>query len=533
MPSSFDQLIDEYLEDICEESPVAASTLGFDGYDDRLGDYSQQGYDRRITSRERWTRRFTEFDDASLTFEESTDRSLVLSTLRGGQLAQEWAGEKRDPTVYLGPGLQGVFSLFQHRLRPMEELVASAASRMRLVPEVLEQGKKNLDSKRASKLSVERGLKQCESAINFFAKPEVDDPALAAAGKEASDACRDFASFLEDLATSAGGEWAIGEDLYSRMLLEKEELSYGSEEMLNRGKDAYLELDNQMTVFSKEHFDNEDWVATLRRLTDDEHAENPEHLRQQYEHWSEKARQFLKDRDLVTMPEGEVCHVVPAPTFQRAILAVASYSAPPPMKASKVGHFFVPYPPDGATPEEVEKRMKGAGLFGIATTSVHEAYPGHHWHLVKMQDNLRKIRKVLRTPYFTEGWALYAERMMWEQGFFSSAGHVLSHLRARIARAARIVVDTSLHMKIMTFDEAVAFMVEKVGLNSSTATSEVIRYCSWPTQASSYFTGATEIERFRNEYIERGQGDLKSFHDTIGTMGGLPLGLAERVLKKG
>ncbi|MEO7803358.1 MAG: DUF885 domain-containing protein [Actinomycetota bacterium] len=532
MPSGFDHLIDDYLQDLCEEAPTSASALGFDGFDDQLGDLSQQGFERRNESRERWAKQFSDRPEADLTFEESTDKALVMSTLHGGRLSEQWQGEKRDPTVYLGPGLQGVFSLFQHRLRPIEELVTSAASRMRQVPEMLEDGKKNLDPALASKLSIDRGLKQCASAIGFFSKPEVDDPALAEAGEQAADACRDFASFLEDLAKSASGEWAIGEDLYSRLLTEKEQLSYGAAEMLERGKASYAELDKEITAFSKQHFDNEDWVEALKVLRETEHAESPEHLRQQYEYWSEEARRFLKERDLVTMPEGEVCHVVPAPGFQRAVLSVASYSAPPPMKGSKVGHFFVPYPVDGTSAEEVDKRMKGSGLAGIATTSVHEAYPGHHWHLVKMQDSPRKIRKVLRTAYFTEGWALYAERMMREQDFYPTPAQVLAHLGARIFRAARIVVDTSLHMKIMTFEDAVRFIMEK-GLIESTATAEVTRYCAWPTQASSYFTGAVEIERMRDEYFSRGQGDLKSFHDTMATMGGLPLGLAERVLKEG
>ena len=85
--------------------------------------------------------------------------------------------------------------------------------------------------------------------------------------------------------------------------------------------------------------------------------------------------------------------------------------APPP-EGARPGHFFVPYPPDGATPEQVTARLATNNRHGAWSIAVHEAYPGHHWHLVMMKSNPSKLRQVFRTPYFSEGWALYAERLM-------------------------------------------------------------------------------------------------------------------------
>jgi len=113
--------------------------------------------------------------------------------------------------------------------------------------------------------------------------------------------------------------------------------------------------------------------------------------------------------------------VEPSPHYQRPIQAVASYNQPPAFSDSLHGHFFVPYPPDGTPPDEVQKRLEGNCSAGIPTTAVHEAYPGHHWHLVTMKAHPSPIRLTFRTPYFSEGWALYAEHMMREQGFFNPA----------------------------------------------------------------------------------------------------------------
>ena len=99
------------------------------------------------------------------------------------------------------------------------------------------------------------------------------------------------------------------------------------------------------------------------------------------------------------------------------------------------------------------------------------------------------MRKVYGTPYFNEGWALYAERVMRERGFFTDPLHELQHLSATIFRAARIIVDTSLHLGEMDVDQAIAFMRDKAALPEAVAVAEVGRYCWWPTQASSYLTG--------------------------------------------
>ena len=129
---------------------------------------------------------------------------------------------------------------------------------------------------------------------------------------------------------------------------------------------------------------------------------------------------------------------------------------------------------------------------------------------------------------------MYSEQLMREQGFFTDPRHELCQLDARIFRAARIVVDTSLHIGDMTFEEAVTFMSTKASLSEATARAEVGRYCSWPTQASSYLTGMLEIIDIRTRWLaKRGSADraaLRAFHDAITSTGSIPTSLAERAI---
>jgi uncharacterized protein (DUF885 family) len=533
-------LLEAFLAEEMEESPVRATQLGIDGHDDRLGEFTASDFERRARNDDAWYDRFAAVSsDASggpLSIDDAIDRDLALSTLRGRQVLRDWAVWKRDPSTYLGPSLSGVFTLFLNRTHPEPDLVQFASARLRAVPAVLEAARENLDPALASPLLVERAMGQCRAGIGYarnLVPAEVADPtlraALAEAGEVAASAFEGFAVFLEELAATAEGDWMLGEERYSALLVDKEQLGYGAAEMRERGRRAYDEIALEMEELASNIDGSRDWRHVIEGLNKD-HPSSPQEMRDEYAAWTEKARQFLHETGIVTMPAGEECRVEPSPPFQRPMLAVASYSPPPAFKPSLTGTFFVPFPPDGVSADEVQKRLETNSRSSIPTIAVHEAYPGHHWHLVTLQQNPRAVRKVFGTSYFTEGWALYAERLMREQGFFTDPRHELCHLDARLFRAARIVVDTSLHMGDMTFDEAVEFMSTKATLSEPTARAEVGRYCSWPTQAASYLTGALEIERMRDRFLAESRGTLTQFNDRLALSGMLPIGLAERAL---
>ncbi len=539
MGECLDDLIDAFLDLEMEENPTVASRLGIDGHDDRLGEFSAADHERRAANEEEWFDRFSALAADDLTLDERIDRDLVLASLRGRRLQRDWVVWRRDPATYLGPCLSGVFTLFLNRVHPEAELAEHAAARLREVPGVLAAGRSNLEPELASPVFVERAKGACRAGIAYarqLVPAEVEAPAararLAEAGEIAAGALEGFLSFLEELGAAARGPYAIGEQLYSGLLEERELLGYGASAMRERGRIAYDEISAEMAELAGRIDGTPDWRSVVQRLNQD-HPPTPEAMREEYADWTERARRFLLETSLVTMPDGEQCRVLPSPPFQRPVLAVASYSAPPAFRSSLTGTFFVPFPPEGTSPEEVQKRLETNSRHSIPAVSVHEAYPGHHWHLITVQQKARPIRKVLGTSYFTEGWALYAEKLMREHGFFTDPRHELCQLDARIFRAARIVVDTSLHIGDMDFEEAVTFMSTKASLSEPTARTEVGRYCSWPTQAASYLTGALEIDRIRGRYLTSGAGDITRFNDSIAGSGMLPIALAEQAVMAG
>jgi uncharacterized protein (DUF885 family) len=536
--SQFGQLARTFLDETYADSPVFASQLGLDGYDDRLDDLSEAAFADRRRRSAAWLERFAGLDPATAcgSFDERIDRALLLSVLRGRAVLDDWEMWRRQPETYLNPGLSGLFTLFLHRLKPEPDLVRAAVARLRAIPRLIQDGQRNVRPELAPAIYIDRALRQARSGARYLRElvpNEVQDETLRArvaeAGATAAAAFDDFAAFLADLQPRASGEWAIGRERYSRLLREKELLGDDADTLRARGQREYDRFAAELRRCAVEIDGTEDWPAVLARLNKD-HPPTPEAMRQTYAEWTERARQFLKEHALVTFPAGESCEVVPSPPFQRPVLAVASYQAPPPFSALLKGHFFVPFPPDGASEAEIQQRLESNNYSGIPTTAVHEAYPGHHWHLVVMKGHPSPVRRSFRTPYFTEGWGLYAEQMMREQGFFADPRHEMFQYEAMLFRAARIVVDTSLHLGEMSVPQAVDFMMTRANMPEPTARAEVARYCAWPTQASAYLTGCLEILRLRERYLAVPGASLRGFHDLLAGSGALPIALAEDVL---
>jgi uncharacterized protein (DUF885 family) len=540
----FDHLAADLVAAQCHANPILGTVLGLTEYDEALPDMSAAGIAAREQDEDDWDARLAALADDELTSDERIDRDLARMVLRGRSLMRDWADWRRSPDHYAGTALSSVFVLLLHRVRTGADLARAVAARLSAAPALLEQGVVNLDPSLAHPALLTRSLGQIGAGASYARSvadefEDSDDAELVrSAGEVAAAAFEAFGEHVSGLVDQATGDWAVGEERYSALLREAEGLGYGARELRAKGQAAYDELAADMTARAQELRGTDDYIAVVKSFNED-HPATPEDMLALYREATDAARAFCVEHDLVTMPEGEHCAVAPSAPFSRAMLAVAHYMAPPPFapprESSGVGHFFVPYPPDGATPEQVTARLATNNEHGAWSIAVHEAYPGHHWHLAWLswnasQGRARPLRFVLGSAYFVEGWGLYTEDLLREQGFFRTLEQELAQRDFRLFRAARIIVDTSLHLGEMTIEEATEFMATRTSLSRETAAAEVLRYCAWPTQASSYLTGALEIARLRERWEAEERGTLKEFHDRAGGSGRLPIGLVERTL---
>lgn len=204
--------------------------------------------------------------------------------------------------------------------------------------------------------------------------------------------------------------------------------------------------------------------------------------------------------------------------------------------AGPEGDYYVSASLDGSRPGAFYARVSGGStnLYAMPTLAYHEGVPGHHLQIALAQESdLPLFRNVLGFTGYTEGWALYAEQLAHELGWYDGDPYgELGRLQGQAFRAARLVVDTGLHAKDWTFDQALRFMVENTGHDRGFMQFEVGRYVAWPGQATAYMVGMLKILELRERAMEQlGEGfDLREFHRIVLSNGSMPLEVLERVV---
>ena len=253
--------------------------------------------------------------------------------------------------------------------------------------------------------------------------------------------------------------------------------------------------------------------ANYNRLAGEAGLLSGESILQRYTTLVEQASQNL-DGVFERFPQAEV-------VMGRIPSGAAFYSAAA-LDGSRPGVFYAPV--GGQQP-----------AYNMATVAYHEAVPGHQFQIALQREmDLPLFRNLTIFNGYAEGWALYAERLVWELGWYADDPYGnLGRLQYAAHRAARLVVDTGLHTKQWTFDQAVDFMVENTGLAEPFMQSEVARYIVWPGQAASYYIGYLKLLELRQQAQEQlgAAFDLAEFHSVVLGAGSVPLEVLEGVVE--
>ena len=209
------------------------------------------------------------------------------------------------------------------------------------------------------------------------------------------------------------------------------------------------------------------------------------------------------------------------------------------IEAGAPGGYYQPPALDGSRPGAYYINLRDTAewpKWSLPTLTYHEATPGHHHQiaLALEAEGIPMLRRLLNFSAYSEGWGLYAEQLADEMGVYENDpfGRV-GYLQSYMFRAARLVVDTGLHHKRWSREQAIRYMVETLGDQESSVATEVERYCVWPGQATSYKVGQTRWLQLRENARRRlgDRFDLKSFHDTALAAGAMPLAVLERVIE--
>ena len=537
---SLEQLSEEILTTLQAFYPVKATEMGIHSYDFLLTDYSNKSVKSMLKKLDRFERdlhnlRKTHGDDLSyLLLKSNVD--MVLLNLK------EIAWYKKSPLVYVNEAVDGIYYLLLSSHAPMHEKRVAIISRMKAVPSLLAVATKKI--KEPPPIYVEAALEALESGSQFYQSaagqlmkefPDEADRILKLSTR-AREAMNDFAIHLTTIKTGKETSFAIGKKNFDYMLQHEHFLNIDSDSLLTIGLGLLAEAQEAYASYEKYIDENpgngRDSVYVPSCIT-------PEDILEYYQWETNQVRIFCEASDFVSIPEdiGEV-EVIETPAFLRTMIAGIAYQPAGPFDNVQKGYFYVRPIMRDMERAQLEARFRYVHRRGFKGSVVHEAYPGHHLQMQIAGRHPDPVRKWQYNLMMIEGWALYCEQAIYEQGLYGDEDPVqwLGVLGGIRFRAARIVADVKLHTGQFTYDECVDWMIKVLEIDSDSG-REYIRtnvrsYTLKPTVPMSYLMGKREVVRLRDAMQARdGENfSLKSFHDALLAEGSIPPALMWDVL---
>lgn len=532
---SFDSFIHAFKDFYLEFHPVLASYMGDHRFDHLLGDQSEEANERFYEGLKDFEARLAEFDPESIPEELAIDEAILHGMLKVLTLEHETLGWHRLlPQTYLETILDGVHVLLSRDFAPLPDRLKNVLARLKEAPEVLDAAKANLT--RPARQWTQTAIEVADGGCDFLDEVVIplasQQPGLAEAVAEAKRAIADFRRFLEDdLLPRSDRPIGIGEFLYNFKLRHEHHFDLKADDLLAIGEEARRTTLLQLEESAKRIDAGSTWQELVERHKDD-HPKADE-LLEAYRLEMERARAFVQEKGLATLPEGDTLRVIETPRFIRSVIPYAAYQSPGAYDRVQEGLFYVT-PVDAAlSPEDQAEQLRGHNRYGVPVTALHEGYPGHHMQLVLANRQDAPIRHLFGNNAYCEGWALYCEEMMYEEGFYPDEITRLFQLKDVLWRACRVIVDASLQTGRMSFEEAVDFLVDEAKLERINAEAEVTWYSYSPAYPMSYLMGKRGILAIREAYQEAlgDRFDLKEFHDRLLSLGSIPVPLAEGAMR--
>lgn len=342
----------------------------------------------------------------------------------------------------------------------------------------------------------------------------------------------DYFTALRAKSTPDAGVWKFpdGREFYDYMLKVNTTTNMTADEVHRVGLAEVERIQGEMLeIFAAEGYDTSlgfskliNDLAKEDRFYFSDSGEGRDQILADYEAIIEEIDAGL-ERAFKSRPKAAV-EVRRVPEFSEKTSAGAYYTGPS-MDGSRPGIFYANLYDIKATPK-----------YGMRTLAYHEAVPGHHYQIATQREleGVPQFRKQAGFTAYSEGWALYAERVAWELGFQEDPYDNLGRLQAELFRGVRLVVDTGIHSKRWTREQAIEYMLTNTGMAESDVVSEIERYIVWPGQATAYKVGMMEILRLREEAMTAlgDKFDVRDFHEVVLKNGPVPLHVLRELVMK-
>lgn len=520
-----------YIGDLLEAVPERATSTGEHRYDNRLSDPSAAGRARLIGIHRDFMNRVKDLNAANL----QKDNGVDLAIARLNAVAAVWHQSalrdyEWDPTRY-NPG-NAIYSLIARDFAPLATRLESVRRRLEAVPQYLEQAQQAV--KNPPKIFTETAIQQNKGTVSLIRNTVTElastvpgmKEKLAPAQDAAVKALEAWGQTLEtDVLARSTRSFRIGAELFETKLRYALDSEFSAEEIEKRAQDELIKA--QQAIYEtavllarawSPSADVSDRRGTVRMVLDKISDQRPSaaDVVARAERSLSDATGFVTAQGLVSVPATPL-QIVLMPEFQRGV-AVATCSSPGPFEKNGKTFLNISPPPASWDAAQIESYFREYNDSMLKDLVAHEAMPGHYLQIAHANQFSAPsaVRAVFSSGSFVEGWAVYAERMMADAGY-GGPEFRMEQLKMWLRTIINALLDTRVHTKDMTEQQAMDLMINEGFQEKSEAAGKWRRACLSSTQLSTYFTGATELIQFRSDY-EKTHGtirDLKGFHDQM------------------
>jgi uncharacterized protein (DUF885 family) len=507
----FQKIAHDYIEQELRANPEGATELGDHRFDGQLTDYSREARAKQLATQKEFRDKLNAIDGSKLTGANNVDFRILKENIDYEIFqAEELKETDWNPLVYMQSLANSLYLLVARDFAPPEKRVPNLRSRMEGIPRVIQQAKGNLQH--PPRIHTETAIEQTQGAISLVREglaPLLDrvpqmKKELAPLQEKTAAALEDYKKWLEnDLLPRSDGDFRLGAEKFRQKLRFALASDLSMEEIMKR---AQADLQQTQTAIYetalplyKKHFPN----ADAKTLADKHHvtAAVLDKLAEQHPDdatvvgYAKKivgeATNFVRQRNLVTVPKAPL-DVIAMPEFKRGV-AIAYCDSPGPLEKTGETFFAVAPTPKDWSKERRESFFREYNNYMIRDLTVHEAMPGHYLQLAHANEFHAPtlVRAIFQSGPFIEGWAVYTEQMMAEQGY-GGPEVKMQQLKMRLRAICNAILDQSIHAGNMSEPEAMDLMMKEGFQQEGEAVAKWKRARLTSAQLSTYFVGVSE-----------------------------------------
>ncbi|HEV2437596.1 MAG TPA: DUF885 domain-containing protein [Verrucomicrobiae bacterium] len=549
-PSEDDQLntfFKSYLEDYFRQQPLAATQLGDHRFDHQLDDISPEARAAWLALAEKTLQELPQKVDYHRL---SRDGQIDFEIIQHNLQMQIWETEnfhpfREDPRTYGAYLNDSVYLLLTQSTLPKETNVANCLARMAQMPRIVAEAEKTLTH--PAKPILETAIRQNQGAIDFYKKDifllagdTAQADQLKASAASVAGLLENYQKFLEGpLMARASGEWRIGQRRFDQKFELETDAGITAEQNLADAETEFDHVRRDMYVLARQLWcqyfprtplppdDAAGERDTILRVIDaiDRDHSTPEGLVTDARADIERIKDFIRKRDYIRLPDPDRCEVIVMPEFRRGN-SLAYLDNAPPLDPNAHSYYAISPPPSDWTPQQVESFLEEYNRYMLQILTIHEGYPGHYVQLAEAVRVPSLIRRVYQSGTYIEGWAVYGEMTMLNEGYGDGDLRLrMMELKFYLRAVANSILDYKMHCTQMTDAEAMKFLTQDAFQSEGEAKLKLIRAKQSSVQLSTYFVGRMAHYRLHQE-IERELGDkfdLARYHNAVIAHGSVPV----------